>query len=135
MKTQRSILTLTVLVLMSLVSGCTKKIYVPLESHSILKDSIKLRNERIDSLIFRDSVVIIERGDTLRELRVRERWKIRERIDTVYLSRRDTLIQEKPVGTESHSHSTRSGFGIVAPLILLVGVVIVFIMLKGGDHQ
>ena len=54
----------------------------------------------MDSVILRDSVIVIERGDTL----IREVWRHRDRIlrndDRSQHTRTDTLVREIPVEVE-----------------------------------
>lgn len=82
--------TLAMLLMIAIV-GCTKKIYVPVERVSVRTDSTaieqldSLRNilSTKDSVIQRDSVVLIVKGDTV----TKEVWKWRERVSII----RDTI--------------------------------------------
>lgn len=77
------------------ICSCTKTIYVPSESQTIHRDTLRVYRERIDSTAMRDSVIIIERGDTIREYRVRERHHYLQRTDTLYLTRHDTITESR----------------------------------------
>ena len=68
--------------------SCTRTVYVP--TQSVKTDSIAVERVRIDSIIMRDSVSVIDRGDTVRI----ERWRTR------YITRRDTVAIER-VRTDS----------------------------------
>lgn len=68
--------------------SCTRTVYVP--TQSVKTDSIAVERVRIDSIIMRDSVSVIDRGDTVRI----ERWRTR------YITRRDTIAVER-VHTDS----------------------------------
>ena len=63
--------------------SCTRTVYVP--TQSVKADSIAVERVRIDSIIMRDSVSVIDRGDTVRI----ERWRTR------YITRRDTIAVER----------------------------------------
>lgn len=68
--------------------SCTRTVYVP--TQSVKTDSIAVERVRIDSIVMRDSVSVIDRGDTVRI----ERWRTR------YITRRDTIAVER-VRTDS----------------------------------
>lgn len=73
------------------VCACSKKVYVPAERVVVRTDSVAVRRAdsltRLlasrDSVIVRDSVFVMLRGDTV----VKEAWRIRERVSVM----RDTL--------------------------------------------
>lgn len=70
------------------VCACSKKVYVPTERVVVRTDSVAVRRAdsltRLlamrDSVIVRDSVFVMLRGDTV----VKEAWRIRERVSLVH---------------------------------------------------
>lgn len=70
------------------VCACSKKVYVPAERVVVRTDSVAVRRAdsltRLlasrDSVIVRDSVFVMLRGDTV----VKEAWRIRERVSLVH---------------------------------------------------
>lgn len=83
-----------------LSAGCTRHVVQPVETLHIRSDTLRSHSLRIDSVILRDSVVLIERGDTV----IREVWRQRDRLlrsdDSRHSSHTDTLIREIPVEIE-----------------------------------
>lgn len=123
-------LALTILMLLAVaMTSCRtrteiREVPVSIERYASVVDSLHRRIARHDSVISRDSVVMLIAGDTL----IREAWRIRERIhsvcDTVVRLRCDTVMREIPVKvtvreqsgvTESRSRSPfyLSGFAII----------------------
>lgn len=81
--------------------GCTRQVYVPVES--VRTDTLFRLNVRVDSVTDRDSVYVGTRGDTLVREVYRFRQRIRERVDTVYHTRVDTLRVPVPVTVSTQS--------------------------------
>lgn len=82
------------------LAACTRTVYVPLHSHST--DTAYVAATRIDTV-----AVAVERliernaaGDTVRITEVRDRWRTRDRIDTVYRIRVDTVAVAVPQPSE-----------------------------------
>lgn len=70
-------------------SGCTRKIYVPVER--VEHDTVNRVREVTDSVIERDSVFISVRGDTVTREIYRLRTRTRLRRDTIFRTTRDTV--------------------------------------------
>lgn len=83
------------LCLLIILSGCTRKIYVPLEREHLRTDTIVAHAERVDSVLIRDSVVTAKDGDTIRQEIWRWRERVRLRRDTVVRVFRDTVREER----------------------------------------
>lgn len=83
--------------------GCSRRIYVPVESRSRSTDTLIDIRLRADTFLARDSVVVCIRGDTLRERVVRERTRLRLVRDTVRDVRRDTVVETRMVEVEKKS--------------------------------
>ena len=102
-KALRALVWIAVAASMLFVGGCIKKVYVPLESYSVMTDTLWRSLSHCDTLRERDSVYIFQRGDTLREFRLRERLRYRDRVDTLYRTRCDTVIVDRPVTVSAQS--------------------------------
>ncbi len=88
------------LLLGALLSGCTRQVYVPVETVAVRTDTVYAARAAVDSVLLRDSVAVIQRGDTVYVSRWRERWRVRERTDTVYRSVADSVRVEIPYPVE-----------------------------------
>lgn len=66
-----------------LSGGCTRKVYVPTEHIVYNTDTVYEAVLRIDSVIQRDSVAVVQKGDTVLITRYRDRYRVKERTDTV----------------------------------------------------
>lgn len=91
---------LTVVLTIFLMSGiwsCSRTVYVPVESssvHSELRSDSSQNSSsvnRIDSVLMRDTVFVVERGDSVIKTAIRWRERIRIRTDTV-VNLRDRFI-------------------------------------------
>lgn len=82
--------------------GCSRKVYVPVESVSVRvrADTLLAERVRTDSVILRDSVIVSQRGDTV----VKEVWRVRERLSRAGAERvrisRDTVAEYISVPVE-----------------------------------
>ena len=95
-----TILSLVALAMMLLMlSSCSPKtVYVP--TVTIRTDTLYRTDLRVDSVIFRDSVAVIQRGDTVYLTKYRDRFRYRERIDTLYQSVTDSVEVRVPYPVE-----------------------------------
>lgn len=75
--------------LIALLSSCRSVRYVPVEHVS--HDTLTRVDLRTDSVFLHDSTCVWIKGDTVREVRYVERYRLRELRDTVYQSRTDTV--------------------------------------------
>lgn len=90
MRRNHALLTLIIL-LASITCSCTRTIY---QEHDIIHhDSIYVTALAIDTIIQRDSIHTIERGDTVRTVIYKYIYKVRERTDTCYVLRTDTVTK------------------------------------------
>ena len=88
------------LFVLSLLCGCTRKVYVPVESKALHSDTVWQTRLRVDSVTLRDSVIVLQRGDTVEITRFRDRYKVRNRVDTVYRSAVDSVTLRVPYPVE-----------------------------------
>lgn len=81
-------------------AGCTSTRYVPVESVTLRTDTVYSAKVRVDSVIFRDSVALIQRGDTVFVTKYRDRYRVKERVDTIYQSMIDSVKVSVPYPVE-----------------------------------
>lgn len=77
--------------LLVLATGCTRKVYVPVESAVSRTDTLYSAKVRVDSVIMRDSVAVFQKGDTVMITKYRDRYRVKELTDTVYQSAIDSV--------------------------------------------
>lgn len=129
---KQSIFLLTVVI--SLLScSCTRKIYVPVEHAVTRTDTVYEATLRIDSVLLRDSVTVMQQGDTVRITRWRDRYRVRERTDTVYRTATDSVRVEVPVPVEreltpwQRTKQTVGGMAIYGLTAFLLAALIIWI--------
>lgn len=95
-----TVLTLAVIVLLAMLlilcGSCTRKIYVPVERTELRTDTLYRTLWNTDTVIDRDTVLTLVKGDTVTIDRVRWRVRVKERHDTVYRTKTDSVYVEKP---------------------------------------
>lgn len=80
------------------LSGCSPRVeYVPVERTVMRTDTVYSAKVRVDSVIFRDSVAMVQKGDTVFLTNWKERLIYRERTDTVYQAKTDSVRVPYPV--------------------------------------
>lgn len=88
------------------IGGCTSTRYVPVETvrevTTHTTDTLRLVQLRVDTVLERDSVAVVVRGDTVWQTRFRDRLRVQLRHDTVKEVSRDTVAVyiERPVPYE-----------------------------------
>lgn len=109
------------LILLTLLSGCTKTVYVPTESVSYRADTVRLVTQRTDSVYRLDSVFVLQKGDTVVINRYRERWRDRREVvhDTTVAVRTDTIRVPYPV---EKIVEVEKPFPWWSKLLMLVGI-------------
>lgn len=109
-----------------LLSGCKTIQYYPLET--VRHDTVYIQSVKLDSILVKDSVHITEQGDTVTEFRLKYIYKYKDRTDTLYLSRVDTVSVPYPVEKElTKWQSVKVDYGGWA-----IGLVFVFILIVVG---
>lgn len=94
------------MLLILLACGCTKKVYVPVETVTenvvYRTDTLRQVVQRYDSIYIRDSVSLIHRNDTVFLTKWRDQLKYIYRTDTLYNTKADSIYAyiEKPVPYE-----------------------------------
>lgn len=112
-----------------LLGGCTKTVYVPVENTVTRTDTVYEAMVRVDSVIQRDSVTMVQRGDTVLITKYRDRYKVRQRTDTVYKLRIATEVKREPYPVYktremSAWDKTKQGVGGIA--ISLVSLIVLY---------
>ena len=107
------------------MASCTSTRYVPITTNQ--RDSIYITKERTDTFIQRDSIVQLIKGDTIREVRYKYIERYRNRTDTIYKERTDTITQvvevERPLKLREKVMMNVGGFAMIG-LVLVFGIAI-----------
>lgn len=112
--------------LLLVLTGCRTIEYYPLETVRI--DTVYIQSAKVDSVLVRDSVHIYQKGDTVTEFRLKYIYKYRDRVDTLYLSKTDTVSVPYPVEKQlTKWQSVKVNYGGWA-----IGIVFVFILIVVG---
>ena len=110
--------------LMSGVCSCRTVQYVPVET--VRTDSLYFNTVSTDSVYVKDSVLVVK-GDTVTEYRWRYVYRYKDRTDTVYVSRTDSVQVPYPVEKEmSRWQRFKMDIGGYALAAVVVTVLIVF---------
>lgn len=125
---------LLVMVALLLSGGCTRKVYVPTEHIVYSTDTVYEAALRIDSVIQRDSIAVIQKGDTVLITKYRDRYRVKQRTDTVYKAKVDSVYIREPYPIErklTKWEQTKMDFGgmfLGGLIAVLVAAVIVWIV-------
>lgn len=115
-----------ILLTAALCSGCRTIEYRTLET--VRSDTVYIQSAKVDSVMVRDSIYIVERGDTVLEHRYQYIYKYRDRVDTLYMSKSDTISVPYPVEKQlTKWQQTKVNYGGWA-----IGIVFVFILVVVG---
>ena len=117
-------LVLYIILMVSLLTGCKTIKYYPLET--VRHDTVYIQSMNMDSILVKDSVHITEKGDTVTEFRLKYIYKYKDRTDTLYLSRVDTVSVPYPVEKElTKWQSVKVDYGGWAICLVFVFILIV----------
>lgn len=86
--------------LLVIATGCSRKVYVPVENSVSRTDTVYSAKVRVDSVIIRDSVSVFQKGDTVMITKYRDRYRVKELTDTVYQSAIDSVKVSVPYPVE-----------------------------------
>ena len=117
-----------------LSGGCTRKVYVPTEHIVYSTDTVYEAVLRVDSVIQRDSVAVVQKGDTVLITRYRDRYRVKERTDTVYKAKTDSVRVREPYPVERELtkwEQTKMDFGgmfLGGLIAVVVSAVLVWIV-------
>lgn len=120
----RNLVYILIILLTSAICSCRSVQYVPVESVKI--DSVYLSKVMRDSVYIKDSVLIVK-GDTIREYRYKYIYKYKDRVDTVYSEKVDSIRVPYPVEAQltkwQQFKQSVGGFAISAVVIIILIVV------------
>ncbi len=125
---------ISVVMLALALTSCTKTVYVPTEHIVYSTDTVYEAVLRVDSVIHRDSVAVVQKGDTVLITRYRDRYRVKERTDTVYKAKTDSVRVREPYPVERELtkwEQTKMDFGgmfLGGLIAVLVAAVIVWIV-------
>ncbi|WFE84964.1 hypothetical protein [Parabacteroides chongii] len=99
--------------------------YVPVET--VRTDSIYLSSLQLDSVFVHDSILINQKGDTVTEYRYRYVYKYKDRVDTLYINKTDSISVPYPVEKSlTRWEQTKVNYGGHAIIAVVVIVMVVF---------
>ena len=78
-----------IIVLTSAIWSCRSVKYVPVET--VKYDSIYINKVQVDSVYHRDSIYVVDKGDTVFLYKDRYIYKYKDRIDTLYVTNTDSI--------------------------------------------
>ena len=110
-------------VLVLLLSSCTRTVYQDRDVYH--HDSIYVTAVSIDTVLMRDSIHIFEKGDTVTTTIYKYIYKVRERTDTAYIERTDTVTMTETVEREKVVKK-RDWLSIIGAMVVgaIVGLII-----------
>lgn len=125
---------LAICVVMSLTS-CSRKVYLPVEHTVYRTDTLRTTALRVDSIFVRDSISLIQRGDTILIEKYRDRFRYINRTDTLYRVKTDSVAVKEPYPVEVVKEVAKPlawwqqtlmwlGVGCVASLIIFMYIVL-----------
>lgn len=112
-------------ILISMLCGCTRTVYVPTESKALQTDTVWRLRFKTDTLLVHDSVTVMLRGDTVVVEKYRDRYRVRELRDTVYRSMVDSVKVSVPYPVEvklTAWQRARMNLGGVAMGVLVIAL-------------
>ncbi len=111
-------------------TSCTKHVYVPVETTK--SDTVYLNRVQLDSIYMRDSVFVEKSGDTIREFQYKYIYRFKDRIDTLYISKTDSIQVPYPVEVVKYKIPQWCWWALGGVILLLVPYIVKWITkLKG----
>lgn len=111
-------------------TSCTKHVYVPVETTR--SDTVYMNRVQLDSIYMRDSVFIEKSGDTIREFQYKYIYRFKDRIDTLYISKTDSIQVPYPVEVVKYKTPQWCWWTLGGIVLLLVPYIVKWITrLKG----
>ena len=112
-----------IIVLTSVIWSCRSVKYVPVET--VKYDSIYINKVQVDSVYHRDSIYVVDKGDTVFLYKDRYIYKYKDRTDTLYVTNTDSIQVPYPIEKElSKWQQFRMDFGGWS-----IGIVIIFVLI------
>lgn len=115
-----------IVALFSLLTSCRTQVkFIPVET--VRTDSVFFNSARVDSIFVHDSIFVNQRGDTLIEYRYRYVYKYKDRVDTLYINKTDSISVPYPVEKSlTRWEQTKVNYGGHAIIAVVVIVMVVF---------
>lgn len=111
-------------------TSCTRHVYVPVEMTK--SDTVYLNRVQLDSIYMRDSVFVEKSGDTIREFQYKYIYRFKDRIDTLYISKTDSIQVPYPVEVVKYKTPQWCWWTLGGIVLLLVPYIVKWITkLKG----
>ena len=110
-----------IIVLTSAIWSCRSVKYVPVET--VKYDSIYINKVQVDSVYHRNSIYVVDKGDTVFLYKDRYIYKYKDRTDTLYVTNTDSIQVPYPVEKElTKWQQFRMDFGgwAIAAVIIIV---------------
>lgn len=103
-------------------TSCTRHVYVPVETTK--SDTVYLNRVQLDSIYMRDSVFIEKSGDTIREFQYKYIYRFKDRIDTLYISKTDSIQVPYPVEVVKYKTPQWCWWALGGIVLLLVTYIV-----------
>lgn len=103
-------------------TSCTRHVYVPVETTK--SDTVYLNRVQLDSIYMRDSVFIEKSGDTIREFQYKYIYRFKDRTDTLYISRTDSIQVPYPVEVVKYKTPQWCWWALGGIVLLLVPYIV-----------
>ena len=111
-------------------TSCVRHVYVPVETTK--SDTVYMNRVQLDSIYMRDSVFIEKSGDTIREFQYKYIYRFKDRIDTLYISKTDSIQVPYPVEVVEYKTPQWCWWALGGFVLLLVPYIMKWITrLKG----
>lgn len=111
-------------------TSCSKHVYVPVETTK--SDTVYMNRVQLDSIYMRDSVFIEKSGDTIREFQYKYIYRFKDRIDTLYISKTDSIQVPYPVEVVKYKTPQWCWWALGGVILLIVPYIVKWITkLKG----
>lgn len=111
-------------------TSCVRHVYVPVETTK--SDTVYMNRVQLDSIYMRDSVFIEKSGDTIREFQYKYIYRFKDRIDTLYISKTDSIQVPYPVEVVKYKTPQWCWWALGGIVLLLVPYIVKWITrLKG----
>ena len=117
------VLILGLLVLWAMLASCTTERIVTVEK--VRTDTTNITKQQRDSIWLHDSIMVSEKGDTVRIEKWHTKYVEKQVHDTLYQSKTDSVPKPYPVIKEVEKPLTKTQRGLMlAGFLAIVGVVI-----------
>lgn len=103
-------------------TSCTRHVYEPVETTK--SDTVYLNRVQLDSIYMRDSVFIEKSGDTIREFQYKYIYRFKDRIDTLYISKTDSIQVPYPVEVVKYKTPQWCWWALGGIVLLLVPYIV-----------